>query len=162
MERRWLRLVGWGVEWVILGALLWEHSRLCEFPCFLVLLAPILLFAHWVALREVKLAPGVRRRLVFVTGPCIFLSLSLVVSLNAELNHVAIVGGGTKEMTQAALKLHIPDDGWAQWHRDEIQRMKTERRHFTMILLMTCLLYGSRYAAAGCELKMMEPDSQLQ
>ena len=154
--------VGWGVEAAVLGVLVWQHGKLYEFPCFFLMLVPPLLVTHWVALRKMHLDWSVRQTLFFLTGPCVALSLSLVLCLSADLRKVAIVGGATKEMTQAAIKQRVTGEGMEQWTKDEIDRMKSERLIYAVILASTCLLYGSRLSAAKGSRTMLTGDLLLQ
>jgi hypothetical protein len=90
------------------------------------------------------------------------LSLSLVLGLSADLRKFAIVGGRTKEMGQAAIRQRVPAEGIEQWTKDEIERMKSERLIYAMLLASTCLLYVSRLSTAKRDLTMLKGDPLLQ
>jgi hypothetical protein len=156
-----LDIFTWCVESVILGFLLWEHTRLHEMPCIFLPLLPLLLFHHWWALRRERLAPSLRRKLLSLTGPCVLLSLSLVLSLSVSLRRIAIVGGGTKEMVQASINERVPPNGLDQWMRDSIERMKSERLIYAMLLASMCLLYGSRWSTAKRDLSTSKEREKL-
>src|SRR5438552_1049806 len=108
---RLFAFIGWAVESAMLGVLLWRFTGLydLDFPFFFLLtMYPVFVFAHWAVLRNGHLASRVRRTLSFLTGPSVLLSLYMVLGLNAELKKVAMVGGATKEMVQAAIKEDVP------------------------------------------------------
>jgi hypothetical protein len=117
-----------GAELVVVGLLLWKHEELYNLgEPFLALLAfAALVPGQWAALKRERLPVAIRRRLVFLTGPLVLLSLSLITHLGVELRRVAIVGGMTKEMSIAAKREGVLPGCDRQWAKDNTNRIKSE------------------------------------
>ena len=142
------------IELMLLVGLVWKHTELYEYTVtvFLLLLLPFILPLFWLILRreykENRLDQEMRLKLFFFTGPIIFLCLSLILSLSYELKKVSVLGGGTKEMGSEALKEKVSREGIRQWMKDRIEKMKSDRILYSMLLASSCLLFSCRYSSA--------------
>ena len=154
--KRPVALVGWGVESAILAGLFWRYTGVYTlgvvgpFPLFYAsVLYVVVVFAQWRVLPKQHLGRNVWLRLCFLTGPCVCLSMFLVLALSLGLEAVAMAGGATKEMGEAASQQGVLPGCFQQWSKDTVQRIRSERLIYAMLLASTCLLYGSRYSKAG-------------
>ncbi|TWU08708.1 hypothetical protein CA54_39450 [Symmachiella macrocystis] len=142
--KRLLSFLVWLGELALLCGLLSRHMQLydMQLSILLLLLSPALIFAHWTVLAKRDIDSSSRNRLFFLTGPCIFLALFLVVALTRQARIIEALGGPTKEMGQLAID--VPQECVKKWTADYGQKMISERNAYTMILISMCLLYNSR------------------
>ncbi len=121
-------LIGLIIEFAILIGLLWKHFRLYDLTVAVVLLLifPVLELGHWSVLKKQRFAQNVRLKLFFLTGPAIFLSMSLILNINFEMKKYAIIRGASKEMAEEARKEGVPHEFYQQWIKDSVDRMKSE------------------------------------
>jgi len=138
------------VEVGIVAGLVLKHWTLYEFavPKLLLFGSPILACAHWIALKRAHVPLRPALTLFLLTGPSLLLSMSLFLGRTYELRHVALVGGGTKELAEAARRAGVSNENSPQWVADAIERMHSERAIYAMLLASTFVLYVSRYSAA--------------
>jgi hypothetical protein len=119
-------------------------------------------------LRKKHIAKKVRLKLLFLTGPSVFLCMSLVLGLTYELRKVAIAGGVPKriagEIDRNKEKLPIgKGDSCEMRVLSEklsrydvayylgVERMKSEILIYAMLLATSCILYGNRYSLGRLE-----------
>jgi hypothetical protein len=153
-------IVSWMVELGILAGLLWKLLGLYDLTVAFLLLVlllllllslPVLALMHWIRwipFRINDLGQRVQLRLLLLTGPSLILSAFLILGLSMELKKIAILrGGATKEMAAMAWKQGVPNENFQQWHKDHVERMKSERLIYAMLLASTCILYGNRYSS---------------
>ena len=141
-------LVSWSVEIVLLAGLLWKHIGLYYSlgSWLLLVLTPLLAFAHWKLLTNARIDTSQRLTLFFLTGPSLLLSVSLLAATTLELRTIIFLGGPPKEMISVITD--VPPECLPQWTNDAIERMKSELLIYAMLLASTCLLYSSRWATA--------------
>jgi len=150
--KRLRTIVGWMVELAIVAGLSWKLSQLYDLtvPILLLLLSPYLVLTHWIKLKGKRLEKRVMLRLFFLTGPCVILSFSLLVSVGRDLVTVAILRGGpSKGMGQEALEKGVEHGD--QWFKDRVERMKSDGLLYTMLLASTMILYRNRYSLGKLE-----------
>lgn len=130
-------------ECLLLVVLVGVHKELYDFQAvwLLWIASPGLAAAHWLVFREKRLVRSNRLKLLFLTGPCVILCLSLILSLNHQLKTIAILGGPPKEMSTAVVASACVQ----QWTADSVARMNSERGIYSLLLISICLLYESRY-----------------
>ena len=158
--------IGLATELAILIGLLWKHTDLYDFsyPFLLLLLLPVLIPFHWHLLRKYKknrFSRPVQLKLFFLTGPSIILCLSLVVSINTDLERIRLVGGSTKEMGMALTKMaknkdvSYPDS-IPQWVDYNVKKMKSDRIIYAMLFASMFLLYVSRCSKNSGENEILQ------
>ena len=137
-------------EAAIAAVLVWKHTGLFDFtvPTALVVLSPALLVGHFAALKREGVPKEARLILGLLTGPCVLLTLSLVLSLGFQLKAVAIAGGATKEMALNANSEGVTASCVQQWTNDTVTKMKSERMILLLLGVSLCLNYGTRLRCA--------------
>jgi hypothetical protein len=133
------------MELGILAGLIWKHIGLYEytFTILLLLTSPGLVYLHRNALKKKNLSQMTRFALLFLTGPCVLLCVSLIVNLNRELKL-----GGTKDSIEMARREKVPNEFSNQWYKDTVKRKKSEMFIYVMLLASTLLLYERRYSSS--------------
>ena len=141
------------IEVAVLFGLLWEHLGLSiqSIPLVLLLISPILILFHWKNLRkrfkENQISKSNRIMLFFLTGPAIYLSLSLLISTYYPLVRI-LKFGDTKEIQSRWMQESVSAKGFEQWREDSVKKMKSDIILYSIILASLCLLYGCRYSSA--------------
>ena len=135
------------LEVAILAGLLWEHIKLYNLPIIyflllLVLLSTLFVYLLWKEFKEKNVSRKVRHKLVCLTVPSLFLCLLLVIGISMDLKKVSIVGGATKEMKEVAKKQGV--ENLSQWEKDTIEKMKSERIIYAMLLASIGILFEQR------------------
>ena len=141
---------GWFVELAILGGLCWIHFRVTDLGIqnftrliFFILL-PILSVAHWIILKvDTKIEKRIRLKLVFLTGPCIFLCFLLVFHMGLHLKNVKS-GNISKDIQWEAQQKKIPMQYWIECN---VERMESELISYVLLLASLCITYNIRSTA---------------
>lgn len=148
--KKLVSIVGWIVELIILAGLLFKHLGFYDLTVakILVLFSPVIAGAHWAALKRECLTKKGRLILFLLTGPCVLLAMSLILNINYELKKVAILGGGpSKEMIEISNE-SLRSKFIPQWNEGTVERIRSERLIYAMLLASLCVLYGTRYSAS--------------
>jgi hypothetical protein len=148
--KKTITIIGWIVEAAILAGLIWKHFDLydAENAFLLTLLSPLFVFGHWIALKkeykENHLRQSIRLRLFFLTGPAVFLSLSLMLCRGTEMIRMTRIGI-IKEIGLGLMRdgFRYQDD--MQWKDLAVKRILSDGIVNTMFFASFCLLYASRY-----------------
>jgi hypothetical protein len=145
--KRLVAVVGCGVELALLVGLCGYLSAANAFVyCVAFLLYALLVVIQWRELTRSNVAQKVLLRLCFLTGPCVYLSMVLVLVLSCQLKGIAM--GASKEMVAAAHSDGVPNQCYDQWFKDRVERMKSERLICLMLLASTGLYYANLRASS--------------
>ena len=168
-------IVSWIVELAIAAVLLWKHYDLYYLGWYdfagldtFLLVSPIVLVFHCAKLRERHLPKKVYLKLLFLTGPTVFLCMSLVMGLTYELRKVAITGGVPIEVVAEVNKnkenppnlkghsyvLRVMSEKLTRYrvvYYLGVERAKSEILIYAMLLVSTCILYGNRCSLGRLE-----------
>jgi len=166
---------GWILELAIPLVLLWKHYDLYDLGWYdlevmgwLLVVTPFFLTIHLMQIKKKHLLKNVRLKLLFLTGPTLFLCMSLVLGLTYELRKVAIFGGVPKEIVAEVNRnkektlLEKGDNYETRFLSKKlsrldvvgflgIERIKSEILIYAMLLASTCILYGHRYSLGKIE-----------
>jgi hypothetical protein len=146
----WIVTIGWILELAIVIGLLWKHSDLYEFTIafYLLLAFPFLAFIQWRSTtrgyKENCFGQSVRLKLFFLTGPAVLLCVSLIMSIEFQLQEYKRLGGASKEMGTVMVRKGVPREGIKQWQKDSIEKMKSDQIIYTMLGASMLLLYMNR------------------
>ncbi len=138
-------------EFAILVGILWGfwvYKELLDFTIIvslllLILLSPIFGYLAWKYLRKPN-ARLLRFKLTFLTFPSLVLCLLLVMDISLDLRAISVAGGPTKEIRSMARKKGVPDEHFSQWANDIIERMKSERIIYLLLLISIGVICDSR------------------
>ena len=168
-------IVSWMVELAIVAVLLWKHYEMYCFGWYdfdalflLLLLSPLFLGLHWVQLRKEHLPRKIRLKLFLLTGPAVFLCLTLIMGLTCRLKRVGVFGGVPKEVVaEVNINRGNPpnpkDNAYGTRFMSEklsrsdvvsylaLERMKSDGLLYAMLLASTIILYGNRYSLGRLE-----------
>ena len=141
----------WVLEFSIVIVLIWRLFRLPDLtvPILLLVSSPFLALAHWIALKKKHLSKRTMLTLFFLTGPCIILSMSLILDRSLKLTTSAMLDGGiSKEEVEQAEKEEVPNECLHQWHKGNIESMKVELLLCAMLLATLIILYREHCLAS--------------
>ncbi|HUT29262.1 MAG TPA: hypothetical protein VMX13_05675 [Sedimentisphaerales bacterium] len=160
--KRLFTILCWAGELAILAGLLWKHLELYELGWYdssvlvvLLLFLPLLAYGHWMALRRKRdLSRKVELKLLLLTGPSVFFCVFLIIGLNFELKRAAMTASPNREMLETGRDQGLAHQGFPKW---KIERMKSERFIYAMLLASSCILYGNRYSLGKLEYSERPP-----
>ncbi len=179
-------IISWMVELAIVAVLLWKHYDLYYLGWYdfdgvfiLLLASPIVLIIYGVKLIEKHLPKKVRLKLFLLTGPTVFLCMSLVMGLSYELRKVAVTGGVPIEVVAEVNKNkenppNLKGHSYVLRVMSEkltrsrvvyylgVERAKSERIIYAMLLVITCILYGNRYSLGRLEYSEGPPNTSIE
>jgi len=136
------------LELGIIAGLLFKHLELYHSIKLLFLLfIPILFFIHWVILNKELLTKKGHLTLLLLTGPCLILTFSLISNLSYDLKVASQFGSPfSKEVVIIINKGTWRTKFIPQWKEGSIDKLRSERFIYIMLLMGTCILYGVRYS----------------
>jgi len=102
------------------------------------------MYLLWNLFKKSIILQTVKTRMSFVGGISLVLCLFLIVNISIELKKVSIVGGATKEMSEIAREKEVPQEYFQQWTSDTVERMKSDRLLFGMLLLSIGIILNNR------------------
>ena len=143
-------LLSWIAELAILFALFWKCLGLSDLTystrvllCILLSI-PIIMYFLWNLFNKSICFQTAEKRMFFISGLSLLLCLLLIVNISIELKKVSIVGGATKEMSEIARKKEVPQEYFQQWKSDTVERMKSDRLLFGILLLSIGIIINNR------------------
>lgn len=143
-------LLSWIAELAILIALFWKCLGLSclaysiRVSLCILLSILIIMYLLWNLSKKSIILQTVKTRMSFVGGISLVLCLLLIVNISIELKKVSIVGGATKEMSEIAREKEVPQEYFQQWTSDTVERMKSDRLLFGMLLLSIGVILNNR------------------
>lgn len=176
-------IVIWTVELAIVAVLLWKHCEIYYFGWYdldalwlFPLLSPLFLYLHWRELRQESLPRKIRLKLLLLTGPAVFLCISLLIGLTLKLEKV-MESGGVAEEVVAEVNEHRgrppnpKDNAYGTRFMSEklsrsdvlfylaVERMKSDALMCAVLFASTIILYGTRYSLGRLQYSEGPPTS---
>lgn len=142
-------IVSWLLEFAIIIGLSWKYLELFlkgggQSVSVQFVFLPIFLlvpFFHWELKGRQYLSLRFRLNLSLLS---ILLSLCLVLTLSYDLKIVRLVGGASKEMVAKSRRQGISNECFAQWFDDQVEKTKSDRMIYALLLASSCLLLAAR------------------